>query len=574
MAVISFITLGLVSLPVVMAGIYTADYEKLETCMNTTLSPNGVCESEFYLNTTNSAFLDCVGVETMGNYIGSGSLCVAARSSILPQFGIFNTLTMAWMGKIRFISDPPNYVEEVLIPNLIANDSKVKCKGDTCVFPLANDLYWGNLGFMLLGAFLLLLLGCIMAYVLQFPIGPVLQVKHKCKHFFDRLLCKLPGDDESGSRTERDSRGESKEEMKEVTEERGAVEKIIEPFVDAGANNESLYPSVIHSKIERDDVPAVLAHKLRKVYPALGGRPPKVALSSLDLHVPAGQVLGLLGKNGAGKTTGLKILSCAHDSSGGVGLIAGYDCADERISVFERLGNCAQFDVVWIGRSVKQHLEFFARLKGLPSKDVANAARSIATAVGLGEETVYQRNAGALSGGMRRRLSLGLSLIGSPRVVILDEPTTGLDPATRSNIWNLINSFSSHDRSIIITTHMMIEADTLCDRIAIIAEGKLKVVGTQQYLKNNFGAGYLLQLNLLNRSSEDRAMAFVRKHLHPDATVGGRQGKTLRVNLPRDLKLDRVFTALYSEERATEGCINQFLLSQSSLEDVFIALGN
>jgi ABC-type multidrug transport system ATPase subunit len=255
-------------------------------------------------------------------------------------------------------------------------------------------------------------------------------------------------------------------------------------------------------------------------------------------------------------------------------MIAGYNCADEKISVFERLGNCAQFDVIWEGRTVKQHIEFFARLKGLPTKEVVSAARSIAVAVGLGEEDVYQRNAGVLSGGMRRRLSLGISLIGSPKVLILDEPTTGLDPATRSNIWNLVNSFSSNDRSIIITTHMMIEADTLCDRIAIISNGKLKVVGTQQHLKNNFGSGYLLQLNLLNRSSEDRAMAFVRKHLHPKATIGGRQGKTLRVNLPQDLKLERMFSALYSEERATEGCINQFLLSQSSLEDVFIAIGD
>eukprot|EP00339_Tiarina_fusa_P012759 CAMPEP_0117055772 /NCGR_PEP_ID=MMETSP0472-20121206/38691_1 /TAXON_ID=693140 ORGANISM="Tiarina fusus, Strain LIS" /NCGR_SAMPLE_ID=MMETSP0472 /ASSEMBLY_ACC=CAM_ASM_000603 /LENGTH=1686 /DNA_ID=CAMNT_0004771953 /DNA_START=109 /DNA_END=5169 /DNA_ORIENTATION=- len=566
-AVISFITLGLVSLPVIMSAIFILDPKKSEMCLNTTISPNDICNSDFYLNNTGTEFLNCVGAQTMNNYLGYGTLCVPARSSMLPQFGIFNTLTMTYFAKIRFLSNPPNYVEDILIPNLIAND--VKCSGDTCTFPLADGLYWGNLAYMLLGAFLLLILGCIMAFVLEFPVGPVLQVQHLCKHLFDRLLCKASHDDESPPST--DSQGGEEEEMKEVAEEREVVEKIVKPFVHSG---DSLHPYILHSRLERDNVPAVLTHKLRKVYPALGGRPPKVALSSLDLHVPAGQVLGLLGKNGAGKTTALKVLSCAHDSSGGIGLIAGYDCADEKIQVFERLGNCAQFDVIWEARSVKQHIEFFARLKGLPMKEVANAARSIATAVGLGDEDAYHRNAGALSGGMRRRLSLGLSLIGAPKVVILDEPTTGLDPATRSNIWNLINSFSSNDRSIIITTHMMIEADTLCDRIAIISNGKLKVVGTQQHLKDNFGSGYLLQLNLLNRSSEDRAMAFVRKHLHPQATIGGRQGKTLRVNLPQDLKLDRVFSALYSEERATEGCINQFLLSQSSLEDVFIALGD
>ena len=129
---------------------------------------------------------------------------------------------------------------------------------------------------------------------------------------------------------------------------------------------------------------------------------------------------------------------------------------------------------------------------------------------------------------------------------------------------------------MIITTHMMIEADTLCNRIAIVAKGKLKVVATQQTLKDKYGSGYLLQLNLIhsNPQSQEDAMAFVRKRLHPGARLGIRQAKTLHINLPRDLNLEKVFNALYSEECATEGGINQFLLSQSSLEDVFISLGD
>jgi len=153
---------------------------------------------------------------------------------------------------------------------------------------------------------------------------------------------------------------------------------------------------------------------------------------------------------------------------------------------------------------------------------------------------------------------------------------SGLDPSTRNNIWALINSFNSQERSTIITTHMMIEADTLCNRIAIIANGKLKVIESQQHLKDQYGSGYLLQLNLIKSSPEtqESAMAFVRKHLHEGADLATKQAKTLHVNLPRDLDLTRVFRALYSPESATEGCINQFLLSQSSLEDVFIALGD
>jgi ABC-2 type transport system ATP-binding protein len=115
-------------------------------------------------------------------------------------------------------------------------------------------------------------------------------------------------------------------------------------------------------------------------------------------------------------------------------------------------------------------------LKGI---DDPNAAIDIAHAVGLGVPEVYTRQSGALSGGMRRRLSIAISLLGAPNVLLLDEPTTGLDPSTRIEIWSLLSSFATPERAIIITTHMMLEADTLCNRIAIVAKGAMKVVGTQ-----------------------------------------------------------------------------------------------
>ncbi len=203
------------------------------------------------------------------------------------------------------------------------------------------------------------------------------------------------------------------------------------------------------------------------------------------------------------------------------------------------------------------------------------ASKAIATAVGLGVPEVYNRAAKHLSGGMRRRLSIAISFVGAPGVLLLDEPTTGLDPSTRNEIWGLISAFATEERAMIITTHMMIEADTLCNRIAIIGDGKLNVVATQQHLKDKYGSGYVLQLNLIRSTQEhqDRAMSFVRSRLHVDATLDNKQAKTLHIHLPRDINLNNVFSALYSSERSTEGCINQFLLSQSSLEDVFIALG-
>lgn len=122
---------------------------------------------------------------------------------------------------------------------------------------------------------------------------------------------------------------------------------------------------------------------------------------------------------------------------------------------------------------------------------------------------------------------------------------------------------------------MMLEADTLCNRIAIMSKGRLKVIGTQQALKDRFGSGYLLQLNLIRSSvaHQEKAFAFVRSRLHKDAVLQNRHAKTLRIALPREICLADVFRVLYGEDTVNEGGINQFLLSQSSLEDVFIAIG-
>jgi ABC-type multidrug transport system ATPase subunit len=130
-------------------------------------------------------------------------------------------------------------------------------------------------------------------------------------------------------------------------------------------------------------------------------------------------------RGSTGKTTALKILAGAHEATSGIGLVSGFDVSCEKISVFESLGNCPQFDVIWPKVTVGEHLLFFAKLKGIPRDKVQDVCQDIATAVGLGSSEVYNRNAGALSGGMRRRLSIAISLLGAPGVLVLDEPTTG-----------------------------------------------------------------------------------------------------------------------------------------------------
>jgi ABC-type multidrug transport system ATPase subunit len=436
---------------------------------------------------------------------------------------------------------------------------------------------------MTLSAFILFILGVLQVSFFSFPDGLILMIKNKMIRFIDHICFWRYCKKDNKAENELDSAAAEDAPLEEVIDEKRFVRSITNPFVMPptpnqmeAANDKDGEVIVDHDLIPRNDVPPVLCHKLRKVYQSLGGVPPKVALSSLDLHVPKGQVLGLLGKNGAGKTTALKILSMSHKASSGLALVAGYDVATEEIAVAERLGNCPQFDIFWPAQSVRRHLEFFSELKGLPKNKTKEIAHAFATAVGLGAPLVYDRPAQALSGGMRRRLSIAVSLIGAPNVLLLDEPSTGLDPSTRNSIWGLIDSFATSERAIVITTHNMIEADTLSNRIAIISHGQLKVVATQQRLKDRFGSGYLLQLNLIKSSSDslERAMSFVREQLHPDAVLQTKQAKTLHIALPRDANLTQVFQVLYSRESSSQGGINQFLLSQSSLEDVFLALGD
>eukprot|EP00573_Skeletonema_grethae_P008746 CAMPEP_0201706040 /NCGR_PEP_ID=MMETSP0578-20130828/47609_1 /ASSEMBLY_ACC=CAM_ASM_000663 /TAXON_ID=267565 /ORGANISM="Skeletonema grethea, Strain CCMP 1804" /LENGTH=1815 /DNA_ID=CAMNT_0048194413 /DNA_START=88 /DNA_END=5535 /DNA_ORIENTATION=- len=511
-----------------------------------------------------NAFVECAGWAVSNPYL----LCTSTAASILPQFGLWQSLALTLVSNIVFTSEPNEaYAAEYFIPKLSAGGAS--CSGNSCNLSVVRNMYGESLGYMVLGGICLLVLGVGIVCVSVFPPRFIVNLKHRMSCSFTG--CKRKGADESATESE---------ELKEVDEERKVVTSVMESIVtqptstDAVNSETSNAPVLSYSSrnTNKESLPPVLMHKLRKEYPSVGGAPAKVALRSLDLHVEKGRVLGLLGKNGAGKTTALKIMAGMHDSSGGIGLVAGFDVEAERLDVYKNLGNCPQFDCVWDNQSVCRHLEFYARLKGI--KDPVKAAKEIAVAVGLGETDVYTRNAANLSGGMRRRLSIAVSLLGSPNVLFLDEPTTGLDPSTRSEIWSLVSSFATPERAVIITTHMMLEADALCSRIAIVAKGNLKVVGTNQHLKDNYGSGYLLQLNLVQSTDEsiEAALQFVRENINKDAKIVTKQAKTIHINLPRDVSVEKIFSLLYSDE-ATSCGINQFLVSQSSLEDVFIALG-
>jgi ABC-type multidrug transport system ATPase subunit len=215
----------------------------------------------------------------------------------------------------------------------------------------------------------------------------------------------------------------------------------------------------------------------------------KQALLGLNLVVEKGECLGYLGPNGSGKTTTMGLLSGALQPSHGTALIGGKDIQKDSQAARLLSGVCPQFSVLWDELTVTEHMLFYARLKGVHIAEEWDHVQSLLRCVGL--RRYQNRLASQLSGGMQRRLSVAISLCGDPSIVILDEPTTGLDPLSRKELWKMLLR-ARKGRAILLTTHAMEEAQMLCTRIAVLLGGKLQCVGTQQQLLDQLGIGYQL----------------------------------------------------------------------------------
>lgn len=220
------------------------------------------------------------------------------------------------------------------------------------------------------------------------------------------------------------------------------------------------------------------------------------AIKELSLCLRYGECFGLLGPNGAGKSTTMSILSGTLRPTSGDVYLAGEDLQKSTNAIHKYVGVCPQFDIVWTELSVSEHLSFQARQRGIPSERISAEVQQAAVAVGLDGDG-FHTLAGQLSGGMRRRLSIAMSIVGNPPIIFMDEPTTGLDPDNRQHVWKIIQKLKSPNRLIVMTTHSMEEAEALCTRIGIVAKGQLKCVGSAQHLKLKYGKGYVLTVNLL-----------------------------------------------------------------------------
>ena len=232
------------------------------------------------------------------------------------------------------------------------------------------------------------------------------------------------------------------------------------------------------------------------------------AVRGIDLDVQRGHVFGFLGPNGAGKTTTLRILTTLLPATSGTATVAGYDIAEQQNQVRRSIGYVGQLGGTDLDHATgRENLVLASRLYGLTRKDAHNRANELLEGFDL--EQLADRNTSTYSGGQRRRLDVALSMVGHPSVLFLDEPTTGLDPQNRANLWEQVRRLKANGTTVFLTTHYLYEADALADDLAIMDHGLIVARGTPASLKQRTGSATLDEvfLTLTGRALRDKEEA-------------------------------------------------------------------
>ncbi|TMA27202.1 MAG: ATP-binding cassette domain-containing protein, partial [Deltaproteobacteria bacterium] len=255
-----------------------------------------------------------------------------------------------------------------------------------------------------------------------------------------------------------------------------------------------------------------------------------VALAGVDLEVAEGTVFGLLGPNGAGKTTLVRVLATLLAPSAGHAEVFGRDVVSEAPAVRELLGLTGQFAAVDEILSGRENLQMFGRLFDLSPAQARRRAAELLERFDLADAA--DRPARTYSGGMRRRLDLASSLLTRPRILFLDEPTTGLDPRSRNEIWGIVRELVREGTTLLLTTQYLEEADQLADRIAVIDHGRVIAQGTGNELKDRVG-GQILEVELTDAAQRDEAQSVLARVGCGDPEPGERLDQ-LTLPAPRD----------------------------------------
>eukprot|EP01041_Mallomonas_annulata_P006632 gene6631-13438_t len=308
---------------------------------------------------------------------------------------------------------------------------------------------------------------------------------------------------------------------------------------------------------------ALLVRDLVKTYPPsiLCGQA-KHAVRGVTLGCPIGETFGLLGINGAGKTTTLSILTGDFPQTDGEAYIAGLPLSNP--TTRKMVGYCPQVDPLLDLMTGYETLWFFGRIRGMESELLSRKIEELVVEVGLKKHA--HRPCGTYSGGNKRKLSLAVALIGDPKVLFLDEPSTGMDPEARRHMWTVISAVAKQ-RSVVLTTHSMEECEALCTRVGIMVSGRMQCLGSVQHLKSRFGASYEIEVRCQHGKADQCASLCLREI--PRASVEEQHGSFFRLKVEEGLDLAKTFQHLESCKNDTVGIVD-YSVSQATLEQIFI----
>ncbi|MET9514518.1 ATP-binding cassette domain-containing protein [Streptomyces sp. NPDC002994] len=301
--------------------------------------------------------------------------------------------------------------------------------------------------------------------------------------------------------------------------------------------------------------PAITAEGLSKSYGD------KVVLDGIDLRIPEGTVFALLGPNGAGKTTTVEILSTLIPAGAGKARVAGHDVTEDADAVRAAIGVTGQFSAVDNLLTAEENLLLMADLHHLHRREGRRRTAELLSRFDLTE--VATKPVVTFSGGMRRKLDLAMTLVGNPRVIFLDEPTTGLDPRSRRTMWEIIRSLVADDGvTIFLTTQYLEEADQLADRIAVLDHGKLVAEGTAEELKRLIPGGHI-RLGFADASGLESAAALF--------ASTARDSEALTLQIPSDGSVPTLRAVLDILDNASVD-VEALTVHTPDLDDVFLAL--
>jgi len=310
----------------------------------------------------------------------------------------------------------------------------------------------------------------------------------------------------------------------------------------------------------------ITTRQLSKTYPGRRGRGgPVEAVRGVDLDVTGGEIVGFLGPNGAGKTTTLRMLTTLLEPTGGQASVNGFDLRRDAVNVRRSIGYVAQagssYPLAVVGEEIVDH----ARLYGVPRSLAGERAAALFAKLDL--DGVATRLVKTLSGGQRRRLDIAMGLVNEPTLVFLDEPTTGLDPQSRANLWQHIRGLRDDlGTTVFLTTHYLEEADALCDRILIIDQGTIVAEGTPEALKRKIsGDGITLTFDDAAQASRAAVVAAG----FPGSQDLATEGATVRLRVPDG---GRAIPSLLRELDAAGLDLAGVEVRRPSLDDVFLQL--